>query len=217
MVRALAPYQERHDLDLTLVDVDEDPVLAARFGERVPVLADGEQVLCEYFLKDAELTAHLGQPRHAPASIRGATRNARIHAIARQIPAGRVATYGQIAAIEGHSTPRMVGNAMANLPRGSDVPWQRVLNARGTLSPRAGGGGTEAQHARLRAEGVLFDAGGRVDFRQVGWDGPDARWLRDNDCRAAPRAGVPVRRAGNATSAAPAASDRRRRNLKEHS
>lgn len=194
MARALAPFKERYDFQLELLDVDDDAVLAARFGERVPLLMDGEVVLCEYFLKEEALTAHLGRATRGEGSVRHAARNTRIYAIARLIPPGRVATYGQIAAIEGHSTPRMVGNAMAALPRGSDVPWQRVLNAAGRLSERAGGGGTDGQHERLRTEGVLFDSGGRVNFEQVGWEGPDPQWLRDNGCREAPRAGTPRRR-----------------------
>jgi methylated-DNA-protein-cysteine methyltransferase-like protein len=83
----------------------------------------------------------------------------------------------------------MVGNAMAALPRGSDVPWQRVINARGMLSPRSGGGGTAEQRRLLLAEGVLFDRAGRVDLRAVGWHGPDAGWLAENDCRPVPPAG----------------------------
>lgn len=101
----------------------------------------------------------------------------RILAIVRQIPRGRVATYGQIAWIEGNSTPRMVGYAMAGLPAGSDVPWQRVINSQGMISPRADGSGTIEQRQRLEAEGVRFDAEERVDFDCFGWTGPDPTWL----------------------------------------
>jgi len=190
MARALVPYQQRFALSFEFVDVDEDPVLCARYGEKVPVLADGEQEICQFFLSDQALVEHLGTPVRAPASVSGAPRNERIHAIARQIPKGRVATYGQLAAIEGRSTARMVGNAMAALPAGSDVPWQRVLNSRGMLSPRSGGGGTSEQKRALMAEGVLFDRRDRVDFAVVGWSGPEPQWLADNDCHHTPPAGV---------------------------
>lgn len=101
----------------------------------------------------------------------------RILQIARQIPPGRVATYGQIAWIEGNCTPRMVGYALAGLPAGSEVPWQRVINSQGRISPRASGSGTIEQRRRLEAEGVVFDAEDRVDLNRFGWPGPDPEWL----------------------------------------
>lgn len=88
-----------------------------------------------------------------------------------RIPAGRVATYGQIARLAGlprHA--RQVGYALAALPaERDDAPWQRVINARGEVSPRAHGGVHRAQQAFLEAEGVVF-VGGRVDLRQFQWE-----------------------------------------------
>ncbi len=110
---------------------------------------------------------------------------ARIYDIVRQIPRGRVATYGQIAAIEGHCSARMVGYAMAALEQ-DDVPWQRVINGQGRVSERSGGGGTARQRLKLMEEGVRFDGRGRVDFESFGWDGPDFGWIRDRDMFAAP-------------------------------
>jgi methylated-DNA-protein-cysteine methyltransferase-like protein len=97
-----------------------------------------------------------------------------IHNIVRLIPSGRVATYGQIAAIEGRCTPRMVGYAMASIPDGSDVPWHRVINSRGTISFAPGSDGHALQRAMLESEGVAFDDGGRVDLERFGWKGPGA-------------------------------------------
>jgi methylated-DNA-protein-cysteine methyltransferase-like protein len=188
MVQALEPWCRDGALALELLDVDEDPVLAARFGERVPVLADGERELCQYTLDEPALAAHLGRDV-AAAGLRAAGTYERIYALVRRIPAGRVATYGQIAAMEGRASARMVGWAMAALPAGSDVPWQRVINARGEVSERAGGGGTARQRERLQAEGVLFDARGRVDLARAGWDGPEAAWLARNGFLAAPAPG----------------------------
>ena len=105
--------------------------------------------------------------------------NARVWEIVRQIPPGRVATYGQIAALiapppemEARTylafSPRWVGGAMAACPQ--DVPWQRVINAQGKISLRSG---AEKQRQLLEAEGVQFDDRDRVDLQRYGWSGPD--------------------------------------------
>lgn len=95
----------------------------------------------------------------------------RIYAVVRRIPRGRVATYGQVATLAGLAgQPRLVGYAMRALPPGSVVPWHRVINARGEISPRrADAAGGLAQRLRLEAEGVRFDARGRVTFERYGW------------------------------------------------
>ena len=131
-------------------------------------------------------------------SLRGAGRYRRIYAIVRKIPRGRVATYGQVAAIEGSCAPRMVGYALAALSASDedDVPWQRVLNRTGTVSERSGGGGMTTQRRALEADGVLFDSGGRVDFDSVGWDGPDIDWIDRNGFHPAPRPRSAGRRRG---------------------
>ena len=104
----------------------------------------------------------------------------RIYAVVAQIPPGRVAAYGQIASIVGNCTARMVGYAMAAVPPGSAVPWQRVINAQGKISPRFDGGGSELQRALLLDEGVEFDATGKVDWAHVRWAGPPDAWLEAN-------------------------------------
>ena len=94
-----------------------------------------------------------------------------IHALARLVPHGRVTTYGRIAALVEHCTPRMAGWAMSAAP--DDVPWQRVINSRGEVSPRARGGGARRQRRLLEAEGVVFDRRGRVDLARFGWSPDD--------------------------------------------
>jgi methylated-DNA-protein-cysteine methyltransferase-like protein len=103
---------------------------------------------------------------------------ARIYAIVRLIPAGQVATYGQIAEVVGGCTARMVGYAMAACP--ADVPWQRVVNAQGKVSPRADHWGAEVQRLRLIEEGIEFDADFRIDMARVRWPGPDRAWLAEH-------------------------------------
>ncbi len=94
----------------------------------------------------------------------------RIYAVVRRIPVGRVATYGQVAALAGLAGhARQVGYAMHALPAGSKVPWQRVINARGEVSPRADGGSEHYQRHLLEEEGVVFDLRGRVDLRRFRW------------------------------------------------
>lgn len=91
-----------------------------------------------------------------------------IYAAVRRIPAGRVASYGQVARVAGlGAAARQVGYALHALPSGSSVPWHRVINARGTISLRSHHGIT--QRLLLAGEGVRFDARERVDFTEFGW------------------------------------------------
>jgi methylated-DNA-protein-cysteine methyltransferase-like protein len=93
----------------------------------------------------------------------------RIYAAVRRVPRGKVATYGQIATIaglKGHA--RQVGYALHALKASTGVPWQRIINAKGMISlgPMRGG---VSQRLLLEAEGVTFDAGGRVSLAKFGW------------------------------------------------
>ena len=98
----------------------------------------------------------------------------RIYAMVRRIPSGRVTTYGRIAELVGGCTARMVGYAMAALKRGTapDVPWQRVINAKGKISIHGDGIGNAMQRSILESEGVQFDENDRIDFEHFGWAGP---------------------------------------------
>lgn len=99
---------------------------------------------------------------------------ARIYAVVRRIPKGRVATYGQVAELAGlPGAARQVGYAMAALRDGS-TPWHRVLNARGEISPRSDPGPERLQRLLLEREGVAFDAHGRVLLAEHLWQ-PRAR------------------------------------------
>lgn len=100
----------------------------------------------------------------------------RICLLVQQIPAGQVATYGQIAALTGNCTARMVGYAMAALDGSAAVPWQRVVNAQGKISLRADSQSTASQRLRLMEEGIVFDATGRINLRRYRWPGPSVAW-----------------------------------------
>lgn len=93
-----------------------------------------------------------------------------------QIPPGQVATYGQIAALVGNCTARMVGYALASLDGSSPVPWQRVVNSQGKISPRAESHSTALQRLRLLEEGITFDAQHRINLRRYRWAGPAIAW-----------------------------------------
>jgi methylated-DNA-protein-cysteine methyltransferase-like protein len=100
------------------------------------------------------------------------TRWEQIYEAVRRIPRGRVATYGDVAEmadLEGHA--RQVGYALHALPPDSGVPWHRVINAKGEISPRSAGDSHELQLELLRAEGVKVDERGRVDLRRYRWSG----------------------------------------------
>jgi methylated-DNA-protein-cysteine methyltransferase-like protein len=92
----------------------------------------------------------------------------RIIRLIRGIPKGRVATYGQIAALAGDPRgARRVARLLHSSSGKHRLPWHRVINSRGGISlPVAGG--YELQLSLLRAEGVVFRRG-RVDLRRFGW------------------------------------------------
>jgi methylated-DNA-protein-cysteine methyltransferase related protein len=104
--------------------------------------------------------------------------NERVWQLVRQVPHGKVATYGQIALMLPQPAgvdfdsyrafaPRWVGSAMAACP--DDVPWQRVINSQGKISERPG---AEKQRTLLEEEGVVF-VKDKVDLKKYGWRGLD--------------------------------------------
>lgn len=92
-----------------------------------------------------------------------------VYRLVRRIPSGCVLTYGEIAARVGRpGGARAVGHAMGVCP--PDIPWHRVVNARGEISPRARQSGMVTQRIRLQQEGVAFRAG-RVVLARHRWHG----------------------------------------------
>ena len=107
-----------------------------------------------------------------PESVRG-----RIYEVVRRIPAGKVATYGQVATLAGaRGHARQVGYALHDLPDGADVPWHRVINARGQISVRSSPGCGADQRSLLESEGVEFDSLERIDLSRFRWRARPAPW-----------------------------------------
>jgi methylated-DNA-protein-cysteine methyltransferase-like protein len=92
----------------------------------------------------------------------------RIYDAVLQVPPGYIATYGDIAAMVGGCDARTVGYALNELPkwREQEVPWQRIINSQGGISTRG-----VQQRERLEAEGIVFDARGRVSLARFRWRG----------------------------------------------
>jgi len=89
--------------------------------------------------------------------------------IVKQIPKGRVATYGQIAFIAGTQNPRLVGFALATLKEDTKVPWFRVINSKGKISFNEEDDGFQIQYSLLENEGIIFDANNGINLEQFGW------------------------------------------------
>ncbi|NLW55579.1 MAG: MGMT family protein [Firmicutes bacterium] len=94
----------------------------------------------------------------------------RVYQIVAQIPAGKVATYGQIAALLGAArNARIVGWAMHKAPPELNLPCHRVVNKAGTMGPGYLFAPGE-QRMLLEAEGVTFTLDGRIDLEKHLWD-----------------------------------------------
>ncbi|MEM9136836.1 MAG: MGMT family protein [Cyanobacteria bacterium P01_F01_bin.42] len=94
-----------------------------------------------------------------------------IYALVAQIPAGKVATYGQIARMWGRPNhARQVGYALFQLAPSQDVPWHRVVNAQGKISASpARMGSDDLQKVLLEAESIRFN-GDRIDLKRYQWN-----------------------------------------------
>jgi methylated-DNA-protein-cysteine methyltransferase related protein len=94
-----------------------------------------------------------------------------IYAMVRQIPVGQVATYGQIAELVGlYGRARVIGYALFRVAPGSDIPWQRVINAKGMVSQSAfREGSDDLQRILLEQEGVVFDDEDCIDLKRYQW------------------------------------------------
>ena len=105
-----------------------------------------------------------------------------VYRLVRQIPPGKVTSYGAIARMLGNPhAARTVGWALHSLPpsvpssggeeRGGDVPWHRVINSQGRISTSCQEHGANLQRTLLEAEGIEFDEHGYTDWDRFGWNG----------------------------------------------
>ena len=113
----------------------------------------------------------------------------RIYRVVSLIPRGRVATYGQIAELAGlPGGARQVGYALA-ASGDLGVPWHRVVNSRGEISPRAEPSFEALQRQLLSREGVALDAEGRLSLARFRWkprgplSRPDGKTPRSHTAR----------------------------------
>lgn len=89
----------------------------------------------------------------------------KVYQVVREIPPGKVVTYGQLARYVGAPTPRLIGRIMHNNENPKVVPCHRVVFADGRLAPAYAFGGEEVQKAKLMKEGVIFK-GNKVDLKK---------------------------------------------------
>src|SRR5438477_12091265 len=105
---------------------------------------------------------------------------ARVYAMVRACPVGRVTTYGWLAKTVGYPRgARMIGWIMNESPQG--VPAQRVINSKGELSGSWAFGSPELMRQLLENEGIVFSDDERVDLKRYGWD--PARDLSEEELR----------------------------------
>jgi methylated-DNA-protein-cysteine methyltransferase related protein len=105
----------------------------------------------------------------SPTNEQVETLMARVFALVRACPVGRVTTYGWLAKTVGYPRgARMIGWFMNETPEG--VPAQRVINSKGELSGSWAFGQQGRMRSMLEAEGIVFSADGRVDLKRYGWD-----------------------------------------------
>lgn len=94
----------------------------------------------------------------------------KVYTLVRQIPPGKVATYGQIAALLGNPrAARAMAAALRTAPAGQGIPCHRVISRRGSMAPAEVFGGPGVQSALLRGEGVFFLSDATVDMSQCLW------------------------------------------------
>jgi methylated-DNA-protein-cysteine methyltransferase-like protein len=106
--------------------------------------------------------------------VTGRSFREQVFAVVRQVPTGRVVSYGAVASLLG--TPRAargVGRALGTLPPDTDVPWWRVVNRNGEISIKGAPGLPALQRTLLAAEGVHPGPGGRISWNRFGWRGPE--------------------------------------------
>ena len=95
-----------------------------------------------------------------------------VYDVVKEIPRGKVATYGQIAKILGAPKfSQIVGYALHSNPNPKEIPCHRVVNRFGQLSGSFAFGGKQGQRLRLEKEGIVFEKDGTIDMKKYQWTG----------------------------------------------
>ena len=95
----------------------------------------------------------------------------KVYAYLMTVPAGRVTTYGRIAASLGNKKlARTVGNILHDNPNPGKYPCHRVVNSKGKVAENYAFGGANAQRKRLEQEGIVFEPNGRIDLQKYGME-----------------------------------------------
>lgn len=94
-----------------------------------------------------------------------------LYNLVQKIPAGKVATYSQLARLAGIKNPRFVGSLLHKNPDPKNIPCHRVVNIKGLVAKNFAFGGAESQREKLKAEGVEVSNKGKVDLVTYLWNG----------------------------------------------
>ena len=98
----------------------------------------------------------------------------KIYNVIKSVPYGRVATYGQIARLAGFvNSARLVGYALAASKGAHELPWHRIVNAKGRISIRSNPDVAKLQQLLLESEGILFDSSNSIRLKKYQWDASD--------------------------------------------
>lgn len=91
----------------------------------------------------------------------------KIYAVVKNIPEGKVATYGHVALLAGNPRwARVVGYALHINPEPGIIPCHRVVNCEGKVAPNFAFGGRDVQRRLLESEGIVFETDGRIDLEK---------------------------------------------------
>ena len=91
----------------------------------------------------------------------------KIYEVVKNIPKGKVATYGQVALLAGNPRwARVVGYALHVHPEPGIIPCHRVVNREGKVAPGFAFGGEGVQRQLLESEGIIFETDGRIDLEK---------------------------------------------------
>lgn len=94
----------------------------------------------------------------------------KIYQVVKQIPKGKVATYGYVALKAGNPRwARVVGYALHNNPAPGVIPCHRVVNREGKVADAFAFGGGDTQRELLENEGIVFRQDGTIDLKKYGW------------------------------------------------